>query len=97
MRDCDYEICILDGGPAGMEPAHTVARLRCRDRDSDNSLWQLCASHQRVAAHLLGAMHLYPAMMQSNRFVADGRMQRQLTAGTGRRVQRLLRLRGTHG
>ena len=79
-----------------MEPAHTVAHLR-PDHGSDNSLRQLCTSLQQVAAHLLGAMHLYPAMMQSNRFLADGRIKLQLTAGTGRRVQRLLRLRDTHG
>ena len=98
MRNCDYGIRTLGRGSAGRKPAHAIARLRCRERHSDNSLRQPCTSLQQAGAGLLVATHLfYPAMMQSNRFVADRRMKRQLTADTHRPVQQLLPLRGTHG
>lgn len=52
---------------------------------------------QRLKARDISAcIHLYPALAQINRFVADERMKRRLTPATRRWLQLLFRLRGAH-
>ena len=52
---------------------------------------------QRLKARDISAcIHLYPALAQISRFVADERMKQRLTPTTRRWLQRLFHLRGAH-
>jgi len=56
----------------------------------------LAITHGMKASDVSATLHLYPALSQINRFVADECMKQRLTPRTRRWLQRLFRLRGTH-
>ncbi|MGH8505507.1 MAG: dihydrolipoyl dehydrogenase family protein, partial [Terriglobia bacterium] len=56
----------------------------------------LAITHGLKAADISATIHLYPALAQINRFIADEPMKRRLTPAKRRWLQRLFRLRGAH-